>query len=89
VGEILGWIALVLVISALGSGIAIYFSRALRKPEPLALQGGSDAAKTSYRLARRAIRALEHLVERDNLVPFLSAEDRKEIDDIIDEFDQL
>ena len=88
-GEVLGWIGLVLVISAVGTGSVLYLNRLLRKPEPLALRSGQDATAVSYRFARRAVRMLEHLVERDNLVPFLSTEDRKEIDNIIRGFDEL
>jgi hypothetical protein len=89
VGEVLGWIGLVLVMSAAGTGAVLYFNRLFRKPEPLAIRSGQDATAVSYRFARRAVRMLERLVERDNLVPFLSTDDRKEIDDIIRGFDEL
>jgi len=78
----------VLVVSAFGTAGVVYLSRALRPREPLALRSGDAAARDAYRMARRAVKALEHLVERDNLVPFLTTEDRKEIDDIIREFDE-
>ena len=50
---------------------------------------GRLGRKIAYRFARRSVRMLERLVERDNLVPFLSTEDRGEIDDIIRGFDEL
>lgn len=88
-GEILGWIGLVLVVSACGAGGVVYFSRFFRHPDPLALRGDPEAVKTAYNMARRAIRLLDHLVERDNLVPFLSTEERKDIDAIIGQFNDL
>ena len=88
-GEVLGWIALVLIFSAFGTAGAIYVSRLFRRPEPLALRSGDDATKTAYQLARRSVRLLEKLVDRDNLVPFLSSDERKEIDIVIRDFNEF
>lgn len=88
-GEVLGWIALVLIFSAFGTGGVIYVSRLFRRPEPLALRSGDEATRTAYQLARRGVRVLEKLVDRDNLVPFLTTEERKEIDDVISEFNEF
>jgi hypothetical protein len=89
VGEILGWIGLVLVMSACGAGGVLYFSRFFRHSDPLALRGDPEAVRTAYTMARSAVRLLEHLVERDNLVPFLSTEERKDIDALIGRFNDL
>lgn len=89
VGEVLGWIGLVLIISACGAGGVIYVNRLLRPREPLALRSGDDATRAAYKVARRSVRVLERLVQQDNLVPFLSAQDREEIDQIVRDFDDF
>ena len=88
-GEVLGWIALVLIFSAFGTAGVMYVSRLLRRPEPLALRSGDEATKTAYQLARRGVRVLEKLVDRDNLVPFLTTEEHKEINDVISDFNEF
>lgn len=93
-GELIGGALVLLVVALFGAGIAFILSNLRRQRElagtpPPALVSGAEAGPRVaqyYRLAQRSVRALEAVLRRDEVVPFLNEEDRNQIQEIVNEF---
>lgn len=87
-GEIIGWIALVLIVSGLVAVGVAFTYRVYFKPAPGTSDHDRDVRK-AYLLLRRSVTLLNELKVRDSFVPFLSDEEQKQLLDIVSEFDKL
>jgi hypothetical protein len=87
--EILGWIVVFLLLSGMVSVGVLEVQKMRRIHDPIALRTDEEAKKALYRIARRAVRELEALIDRDGLVPFLSEAQRQEMMTVIKDFDDM
>jgi hypothetical protein len=95
-GELIALFAAVVVIAAVGAGVAYQLNArrddvALAHTPVVAIGNGqpSDAlakAATYYRIAQRAMRQADALLRRDEMVPFLTDAERAELRRLLNEF---
>lgn len=87
-GEILGYIGLVVFVCFAVFLVFMVGKHYIEQAEP-SLLSDKQIAKRTQVIARQSVRMLQHLHEQDELLPFLSIENKKEIERIIHAYDQL
>jgi hypothetical protein len=95
-GELIALFIGVVIVASVGAGVVYRLNArrdelVLAQTPVMALEEGQRSAAlakatTYYRIAQRAVRELDGLKQRDEMVPFLTDDERVRIQRLLDEF---